>query len=298
MEQREREVFKVTITGFVINLLLTVGKVIAGVFGRSAAMVADGLHSATDLFTDMIVLFFVKISVKPKDKSHDYGHGKFETLATVIIGLALFGVGIGVIYKSIWAIYASFSGTIIQQPGLIALWAAVVSIVIKEWLYMFSVRKGKQLNSPATIANAWHHRSDAFSSIGTLLGVGGARFLGSKWRVLDPIAAFIVGIVIIFVSYKLIINGLNELLEKSLSEEEEQEIVSTITKNPIIVDPHNLKTRRIGANIAIEFHIRLEHSMTVLSAHDVCEDVERCLKEKYGPKTQVIVHVEPLKTAT
>lgn len=294
MEQREKQIFRVTLTGFFANLLLTVGKVVAGIFGRSAAMVADGLHSASDVFTDLVVLVFVKISAKPRDKCHDYGHGKYETLATVIIGLALLGVGGTVVWKSAGAIYRFFSsGVEVAQPGMVALWAAVVSIVVKEWLFRYTMHTGKQINSPATVANAWHHRSDAFSSIGTLLGIGGARFLGSTWRVLDPIAALIVGFVIIFVSYKLIINGLNELLERSLSDEEEQEIITVIKENPIICDPHHLKTRRIGANIAIEFHIRVDGAMTVSGAHDVCEDVERHLKEKYGAKTQVIVHVEP-----
>ena len=296
MEQREKEIYKVTWVGFFANLILTVGKVISGVLGRSAAMVADGLHSATDIFTDLVVLVFVKMSAKPRDKCHDYGHGKYETLATVIIGLALLGVGFTVVWKSGNAIYRFFaSGEVIAQPGMIALWAAVVSIAVKEWLYRYTAHVGKRINSPATVANAWHHRSDAFSSIGTLIGVGGARFLGAKWRVLDPIAALIVGVVIIVVSCKLVKNGLNELLEKSLSDEEEREILQVIKENTTITDPHHLKTRRIGANIAIEFHIRLAPSTTVLGAHDVCEDVERRLKEKYGPKTQVIVHVEPLK---
>jgi len=293
MEPREKEIYKVTWIGFFTNLILTVGKVIAGIVGQSGAMVADGLHSASDFFTDIVVLLFVRMSAKPRDKCHDYGHGKYETLATVMVGLALFGIGAGVVYKGAVEVYRFASGEEIAIPAMIAFWAAAVSIVVKEWLFRYTARVGKQINSPVTIANAWHHRSDAFSSIGVLIGIGGARFLGSGWRVLDPIAAVIVGIVIIKVSYRLWVSGLNELLEKSLSDEEEDEILRVVGVNPLISDPHNLKTRRIGANIAVEFHIRLEGSMSVLAAHEVCEDVERRLKEKYGAKTQVIVHVEP-----
>ncbi|MDR2585449.1 MAG: cation diffusion facilitator family transporter [Prevotellaceae bacterium] len=294
MEQREKEIFRVTFTGFFVNLVLTTGKIVAGILGQSSAMVADGLHSASDFLTDIVVLFFVKVSAKPHDKCHDYGHGKYETLATVIIGLVLFVVGVGVIWNGVEAIYwFAQGGETITQPGMIALWAAVVSIVVKEWLYQYTSRVGKRIKSPVTIANAWHHRSDSFSSIGTLVGIGGARFLGPNWRVLDPLAAVIVGVFILRISYKLTISGLNELLERSLSDKEEGEILTVIKENPVISDPHHLKTRRIGANIAVEFHIRLDEKMSVKLAHDVCEDVENRLKEKYGKATQVIVHVEP-----
>ena len=293
MEHREKEIYKVTWTGFFVNLILTVGKVVVGLLGRSGAMVADGLHSASDFFTDIVVLLFVRMSAKPQDKCHDYGHGKYETLATVMVGLALFVIGAGVVWKGAMDIYRFVQGAELPQPEMVTLWAAIISIAVKEWLYRYTARVGKQINSPVTIANAWHHRSDAFSSIGVFLGILGARFLGPQWRVLDPIAALIVGLVIVKVSYKLMITGINELLEKSLSDEEEEEIVGIIKENPSIYDPHHLKTRQIGAHIAIEFHIRLDGATSVSAAHEVCEDVEHRLKEKYGKATQVIVHVEP-----
>ncbi|MCL1973760.1 MAG: cation diffusion facilitator family transporter [Bacteroidetes bacterium] len=295
MDQREKEIFRVTWTGFFTNLMLSAGKIMAGIWGQSGAMVADGIHSASDLITDVVVLVFVKLSGKPQDKCHDYGHGKYETLAAVIIGLALLGVGITVVWKGVFTIYASLSGKIITRPGMIALWAAVVSIVAKEGLYRYTVRAGKTWNSSVTIANAWHHRSDSFSSIGTLIGIGGAHFLGPPWRFLDPLAAVVVGVLIVRIAYKLMVNGVSELMEKSLSDEEEEEILFIILQDPAISDPHHLKTRRIGAQIAIEIHIRLDGSLPLSTAHEISTGVEYRLRERYGKATQVIVHIEPQK---
>ncbi|HRU72578.1 MAG TPA: cation diffusion facilitator family transporter, partial [Paludibacteraceae bacterium] len=186
---REKTIYKVTWVGFFANLVLSIAKLLAGIFGRSGAMIADAVHSISDFATDVVVLAFVKVSAKPKDEGHDYGHGKYETLATVIIGLALFAVGVGILINSIELIRQVVDGVVIERPGLIALVAAAVSIVVKEALYWYTILAARRVNSPAMEANAWHHRSDAFSSIGTLIGIGGAYFLGEQWRVLDPIAA-------------------------------------------------------------------------------------------------------------
>lgn len=256
-------------------------------------MIADAIHSTSDFATDLIVMFFVRVSAKPKDECHDYGHGKYETLATIIIGIALFAVGVGVFIKSINQIGLVINGTAIERPGLIALVAATISIVLKETLYWYTIAKGKQANSPAVIANAWHHRSDAFSSIGTFVGIGGAYLLGEQWRVLDPIAAIVVSILIAKVSYNLVIPGINELLEVSLPKEMEDEILSIIMQEAEISDPHNLRTRRIGSNIAIEVHIRISGNNTVNTSHAITQKIETRLKQKYGENTLVTVHVEP-----
>lgn len=184
-KQRLRSVYKVTIAGSIINVLLLVLKFAAGILGHSAAMIADAIHSLTDFATDVVVLVFVKLGNKPKDKDHDYGHGKYETLATAIIGISLFVVGVMICWSGLVKTYHAFLGEKLQQPGVVALVAAVVSIVMKEWAYQFTVRVGRKFHSEAVVANAWHHRSDALSSIGTMMGVGGAILLGSHWAVLD-----------------------------------------------------------------------------------------------------------------
>lgn len=292
-KQRERSIYKVTLVGFFVNLLLSVGKLIAGIMGRSSAMVADAVHSASDFATDLVVMIFVHVSAKPKDECHDYGHGKYETLATIIIGLALFAVGVGIFVKSVGLIKLVIGGTVIERPGLIALIAAAISIVAKEILYWYTIATGRRINSSAVIANAWHHRSDAFSSIGTLIGIGGAYMLGENWRILDPIAAIAVSLLIAKVSYDLTIPGINELLERSLPKETEDKIISIIMEDNALSDPHNLRTRRIGSNIAIDIHIRMSDNTTVLQSHAATEKIESRLKENFGANTLVNVHVEP-----
>lgn len=292
---REKTIYKVTWVGFFANLVLSIAKLLAGIFGRSGAMIADAVHSISDFATDVVVFAFVKVSAKPKDEGHDYGHGKYETLATVIIGLALFAVGVGILINSIELIRQVVDGVVIERPGLIALVAAAVSIVVKEALYWYTILAARRVNSSAMEANAWHHRSDAFSSIGTLIGIGGAYFLGEQWRVLDPIAAVIVSLFIGKVAYNLVKNGLNELLERSLPKELEDEIIGIIMSDSRLSDLHNLKTRRLGAHFAIELHVRVDGAMSVNDSHKLTQSIEKRLKEKYGDGTQVIIHIEPVK---
>ncbi len=294
-ETREQAIYKVTWIGFFVNVLLSVGKLIAGFVGRSGAMIADGVHSVSDFATDIVVLLFVRISAKPKDEDHDYGHGKYETLATVIIGVALAAVAIGILIDSVERIAQVLRGESIARPGIVALVAAAVSIVAKEALYWYTMLTAKRVDSPALKANAWHHRSDAFSSIGTLIGIGGAYFLSEQWRVLDPIAAIVVGALIIKVAYDLVMPGLNELLERSLPKEQEDEIVALVLADKRLSDVHNLKTRRIGAGIAVELHVRVQGNMTVNESHAITRNIEQLLRQQYGDRTQVIIHIEPLK---
>lgn len=295
VEIRKRKIYHVTFVGFVVNLVLSLLKLAAGVIGRSGAMVADAVHSFSDLATDVVVIVFARISSKPQDDNHDYGHGKYETLATILISLALGIVGIGIWVKSIGDIRHVLGGGVLERPGGIALVAAVVSIVVKELLYRYTARVGRAINSPSVIANAWHHRSDAFSSLGTLVGIGCAYFLGEKWRIADPVAALIVGIFILKVAFDLIRTGLGELLEQSLPAQTEQEILQIVTSNPEIREPHNLRTRRIGASIAIEVHVRMDGQMTVEHSHDLTVEIERRLRERFGAGTMIAIHVEPLK---
>lgn len=293
---REKEIYKVTIIGGIANAILVIFKFIAGIMANSAAMLADAVHSLSDFITDVIVLVFVKISNRPKDKSHDYGHGKFETLATLIIGVALLFVGVMIFYNGVIKIYENvWLGVRLESPGMLAFWAAIVSILIKEIVYQYTVRKGRRLNSQAVVANAWHHRSDALSSVGTALGIGGAIFLGEEWRILDPIAAVVVSMFIIGMAIKLFVRSLNELLEKSLPDEVENEIVAIAESFAMVKNVHDIRTRSIGSNIAVEMHVLMDGSLTLKATHDTTEAIEEKLREKFGGKTHIAIHVEPVE---
>lgn len=292
---REKGIYRVTIVGSVVNMALVLFKFIAGIVGHSAAMVADAVHSLSDFITDIIVLVFVRISGKPADEDHDYGHGKYETLATAIIGLILFGVGVGIAVDGAKEIATIIKGVVPPAPGTMALVAAVVSIVSKELLYHYTVVAGKKLNSQTVVANAWHHRSDAFSSVGVLLGICGAMFLGEKWRILDPIAAVTVSGFIIKVAIDLLKPCMDELLERSLPKDVEQKIEEIILSVDGVSSPHHLRTRRIGNNYAIEVHIRMSGDLTLYEAHRITTTVERKLKEQFGDGTHVGIHAEPIK---
>lgn len=292
---REKSIYKVTWIGSLVNFLLMAFKFAAGILGHSSALVADAVHSLSDFATDIVVIVFVKISGKPEDDDHRYGHGKYETLATAIIGVVLFAVGIGLLVDGAIKVAAVLNGAILPAPSMIALIAAAVSIVSKEILYRYTVRAGKDLNSQAVVANAWHHRSDAFSSIGTLVGVGGAIFLGERWRILDPLAAIVVSAFIIKVAMELIKPCLDELLERSLPAETEKKILDIITSFPEVSSPHHLRTRRIGNHIAVEVHLRMDGHTSLEDAHTVATNVEKRLKAEFGPDTHVGIHMEPVK---
>lgn len=293
--QRERELYKVTLAGSLVNLTLVACKLLAGMAGHSAAMIADGIHSLSDLATDIVVLVFVRISGKPEDKKHDFGHGKYETLGTLIIGAALFLVGMGILWEGCGSIYRYLSGEPLDSPGYIALWAALVSIVSKELVFHYTRRAGVKYHSPSVIANAWHHRSDALSSIGTALGIGGAILLGESWRVLDPLAAVVVSLFILKVAVQLLTPSLNELLECSLPEEVEQQIIERVQEVNGVSQPHKLRTRQIGNRYAIDLHVRMDGRLSLFEAHDKATQVERKLRESFGNGTFINIHIEPVK---
>ena len=291
--ERNKEIYKVTMVGGAVNVVLLLFKFVAGIVGHSAAMVADAVHSLSDFVTDVIVLVFVHISGKPKDKSHDYGHGKFETLAMTVIGLALLVVAVGIVYSGMTKIIDWANGTDLEAPGMLALWAALLSIVLKEGVYRYSMVKARELNSQAVEANAWHHRSDALSSLGTTIGIGGAIFLGKRWTVLDPIASVVVGMFIVKVAIDLLRRGIGDLMEQSLPDAVEEEMLQMVGAIPGVVEPHNLRTRRIGNHYAIELHIRMDGDISLRESHDKASEVEDMLRNRYGEDTHVAVHVEP-----
>ena len=292
---RENELTKVTLWGSVGNLVLLSFKFVAGIVAGSSAMVADAVHSLSDFLTDLIVLVFVRIGAKPQDDSHDYGHGKFETLATLFVALALVGAAIGIIVSGSLKIARWLQGETLETPGMLALWAALLSILVKEILFRYTIAKGKALESPAVIANAWHHRSDALSSIGAAIGIGGAILLGQRWTVLDPLASIVVGGMLVKVAWDLLKVSTGELTDSSLSAETEREIEDIFRSFPQVSEPHNLRTRRIGNRIAIESHVRLDGGMTLDEAHDIVSAIEDRIRERFGHGTIVTIHMEPVK---
>ena len=293
MSNRAQEIRRITVVGAIVNIILTILKIIAGILGRSAAMVADGIHSLSDLLSDIVVLVFTHISSKGKDKKHSFGHGKFETLATLIVSVILVAAGARLMADGIRSIVEVTNGKIIPAPGSIALWAAIISIISKEILYHATIRTAKRANSPVVIANAWHHRSDALSSVGALAGIGGAMVLGDKWTILDPIASCCISIAIIVVAIKMALPSLAELLETSLPDEIEKDIINIANSVKGVDDIHELKTRRNGISYIIDAHIVVNPHISITEAHNIATDVENAIREKYGNETQINIHIEP-----
>lgn len=293
MKSREKKIRNVTLWGAIVNLALTAGKLASGVLGGSAAMIADAVHSLSDLLTDVVVIIFTHISSKGKDRKHSFGHGKFETLATLMIGVVLAVVGAELMTNGVKSIISVINGEIIPRPGYIALVAAAVSIIVKEILYQVTVKVGRNTNSPVVIANAWHHRSDALSSIGALIGIGGAIVLGDKWTILDPITSCCISIAIIVVAVKISMPSISELLDTSLPEEIEDEIIATSLSVPGVLDIHELKTRRNGISFIIIAHIVVNPEISIVEAHDIATEVENALMTKFGNESQISIHIEP-----
>ena len=295
--ERDKKVYRVTLLGSVVNLLLLVFKFVAGVLGHSAAMIADAVHSLSDFVTDLIVIVFVKISSKPEDADHAYGHGKYETLASCIIGLALIVVGVMMGYNAtVKIVDVVRNGTELASPGIIALVAAVLSIVLKEWMFRITRKVAREVDSPAVEANAWHHRSDALSSVGTAIGIGGAVLLGSKWAVLDPIAALMVSVFIVVQAAKILSDAIGQLMEKSLPRDVEQRICEIVYEEEGTSDIHHLRTRKIGSQISIELHVRMSGSLTLREVHGKSIAIEKRLRAAFGDSTYINLHVEPLKS--
>lgn len=293
--EREKEIFRVTIWGGIINVVLLVVKFAAGIFGHSAAMIADAVHSLTDFATDVVVLIFVHLGNKPADRDHDYGHGKYETLATAIIGTSLLAVGVLIFCSGAGKTWRVIQGEMLPSPGKVALVAAVASIVLKEWAYRFTVKVGKRCQSEAVVANAWHHRSDALSSVGTMIGIGGAILLDNRWTVLDPLASIVVSVFIVRAAWQLMMESMKELTEASLSDEDEAVIMHIAASEPGVSEVHNLRTRRVGNRIAIEMHARMLGSTPLVEAHLHATAIEHRLKEHFGSDTLVSIHLEPVK---
>ncbi len=289
---------KVIWVGFIANMILTIIKILAGIFARSSAMIADGVHSVSDFATDLVVLGSISVAQRPRDHNHKYGHGKVETLATAFVGGVLILIGAGLFYSGVMKIYAVSQGEILEEPGMGALYAAIGSIILKEILFRYTIKAGKEIKSSAITANAWHHRSDVYSSIGTLAGISGAIFLGDEWVILDPLAAVIVSFFIFRIAFTITRETLFELIETSLPKEHEDEILHIASSVKGVHDPHELKTRKIGSQIAIDIHIKVPNHLNIEQAHQITVDLEKVLRKTYGEQTFISIHTEPLNSSS
>lgn len=294
LKERSQAIRSITIQGLVVNILLIIVKFIAGILGKSAAMVADAVHSVSDMITDFAVLAGARYASKPKDDDHNFGHGKIETISTVFVGLMLFGAGVYILYSGVVSIKEFLGGTISEGPSILAFYMALVSIVVKEYLYRITVKVGHQTGSTMVVANAWHHRSDALSSIGTMAGIGGAVFLGNDWFFLDPLAAVIVSIFIFKLAIKLTYDSLRELSEAALPAETQKEIIAISSAISGVIEPHNLKTRKLGSSIAVDMHIYVDDTLNIAEAHELTRLIENALKERFGDDIYISIHQEPL----
>lgn len=283
----------VTWVGFWCNAALGTAKIITGVVGRSGAMVADGIHSFSDFVTDLIVLIMVPIGRRRADSRHEYGHGKYETLCTLLVSMALVIAGLILFAEGLDKVISVARGATLPRPGWIALAAGIVSVAVKEWLYRYTAAAGRRIDSPAVVANAWHHRSDALSSVATVLGISGAMYLGEGARILDPIAEMVVAVLIVVVGVRSSVPPLLELLEVSLPAAQRQAIAEAIRGTRGVKTFHHLRTRRNGPVAIIDVHIKVDPEITVRHAHDIASAAEARVTEAVGGRAIVTTHIEP-----
>lgn len=291
--QREKDIFRVTILGAIVNCILTICKITTGVVGNSAAMVADGIHSLSDLLSDFVVIAVTRVASKGCDHKHQFGHGKYEALASLMMSAMLILISLNLMKDGICSILRVINGDPLPLPAYPALIAALLSVLSKEILFHITARVGKRSGSAVVVANAWHHRSDALSSVGAFLGIGGAMLLGDRWTVLDPIASCCISIVIMVAAVRMAKPSWSELLEASLPEDIEKEIIALASNVEGVQDVHSLKTRSNGISFIIEAHIVVDLHVSIVQAHDIATNVERALYERYGKETQISIHVEP-----
>lgn len=290
---RGRRATRVTLAGSAVNVLLAAGKLAAGILGSSSAMVADAVHSLSDFGTDLVVLVTMRIARAPADESHHYGHGKFETLGAVAIGLALAFAAVGMGLSSVRSILAFSRGEPLARPGLVALGAAAVSIAAKDVMFRVTRRVARSIESPALEANAWHHRSDALSSVGAFFGIGGAALLGPRFHVLDPIAGVMISGIVLQVAFRILRGALGELTEAAADPDAQERITRIARSVEGITDPHRIRTRRVGPYSVIDLHARVNGEISLRDAHALSHDLEDALVKDYGEGTIVTIHIEP-----
>lgn len=284
---------KITILSFILNSLLSAMKLVIGFIGASGALVADGVHSLSDLVTDVIVYISLRMTKKPADERHNYGHGKVETMATVLVSIALFIAGFYIGKEGITKIINFADGEQAAVPGLLVVVAAAVSLIIKELLFRYTLATGKSLGSDVLIANAWHHRSDALSSLGVLVGAGGAYILGQEYAFLDSAAQLVVSLFIFRAAYKILIPNIGQLVDAALDEEKIELIKNIFDNHPEVRDYHHLRTRKVGSTNAVDVHILVDSDLDIKSAHNISTELEYYLKAYIGDEAIISIHIEP-----
>jgi cation diffusion facilitator family transporter len=274
----------VTLLGAVANVILVVVKGVIGLIGGSSVLVADAAHSLSDLAGDVVTLFSLRIASKPPDQNHAYGHGRYETLGTAVLALLLVGAAVGIAWNA-WSRFGDAT-----QPAVITLWAAALSIVVKETLFHVTIRVGRQHNSPLIVANAWHHRSDALSSIAALAGIAGARM---GFPILDPAAAIVVAALIVKTALELMGDVIREVTDAELQRDMLHELGAGIRRLPGVVNLHELRARRMGPRILVDLHVEVEGSTTVSDGHQVAERVRQFVFREHEDVSEVLVHIDP-----
>jgi len=290
---KEKRIRKVTWIGLIVNILLSVIKITAGIYGRSQAVLADGIHSISDTTTDIAVIAGSYFWSKPPDSSHPYGHKRIETIVSIFIGVVLFAAGAGIGLKALFTLYEKHS----SPPEWIALLAAILSIICKEILYQWTAATGRRTKSLALSANAWHHRLDAISSIPVLIAVG-VSILWPKWTFIDHVGAVFVSLLILYAALKIAFTGFKELLDAGAPREIRRRIKTIVLKNPTVHQVHGIRTRYAGNSLQVDLHVVVDGSMTVSESHQVAEDIEARLFDEGPDIVDVVVHIEPIESVS
>ncbi len=286
IQEGVREVKKLTYLGMIINVFLMVIKFWGGIFFGSISLIADAFHTFSDISTDILILWGVIIGSRPADSSHPFGHGKFETLAGTLLSVVLIVVGAGIVFES----GKSVMSTNFMNPGLPVLFVALISVITKEFLYQLTIKSAKQLDSMALYANAWHHRSDALSSIVVVVGVVSSMF---GFLPGDSIAGLFVGLMIIIIGIKFLLKTGKELMEGSVEVDVLQSIKSILDEHPDVKSWHKLRTRKVGRELFVDVHILVEPELSVNKGHRIAEEVESIVKKAFARPVNVLTHVEP-----
>ena len=279
---------KVTLVGVLVNALLILLKFVTGIFGSSQALIADAVHSISDLFTDAVVLIGIKISKKPPDKTHHFGHARIETLASTIVGMALIATALYIGIEASLTIYRHTE----YHPTSLALFGAGISIVLKEVLYHYTIRTGRRIKSQLIVANAWHHRSDALSSVAVFIGVAGTQ-INPSWHILDSFAALLVSFFIVKVGLEILRDAFREFTDTAPKPEIIGKIQHCALSVNGVLDTHDLKVRTSGGFYQMEIHIVVDGQLTVLEGHKIAKAVEGCLVEDVGNFGSITIHVDP-----
>lgn len=288
-ENETKLAMRVSVISVIVNLVLSVFKLLAGIFAHSGAMISDAVHSASDVFSTFIVMIGVTISGKQADEEHPYGHERMECVAAIVLAVILFATGLGIGWSGLQKIMQSQKQTL-EAPGTLALIAAIVSIVTKEWMYWFTKIAADKIHSGALMADAWHHRSDALSSIGALVGIAGAQ-LG--FPVLDPIASVVICLFILMAAIDIFRDAVDKMVDKSCDENTVDQMRTLISQQDGVMGISRLQTRLFGSKIYVDTEIEADGNLTLVQAHDIAEDVHRSIEHNFPEVKHCMVHVNP-----